>query len=254
MTSSSPSSTGSKGKPGDDALFASVESPDLVDLVEAQLTRAIVDGKLPPGARIVEADIARRMGISRAPVREAARRLERQGVLVARPRHGFAVRTISVQEIDDLYEVRISIELTSIELACRKADDAGMARVKALLDRMMRPDASTPQDERIATDLELHMLICELAGNARLLRIFTDTQMEMRMIIALINAVDDSAAVAATHGVIVAALLRRDADAAKHAMRVHLEYAWEHVRALFVEQHGTDPVQPRRRIELGALA
>ena len=101
----------------DTALFESVDTTDLVDLVEAQLTRAIVDGKLPPGSRIVEADIARRMGISRAPVREAARRLERQGVLVARPRHGFAVRTISVQEIDDLYEVRISIELTSIELA-----------------------------------------------------------------------------------------------------------------------------------------
>lgn len=238
----------------DTALFESVDTTDLVDLVEAQLTRAIVDGKLPPGSRIVEADIARRMGISRAPVREAARRLERQGVLVARPRHGFAVRTISVQEIDDLYEVRISIELTSIELACRKADDAGLARVRALFDTMVRPVPAPPQDERIATDLALHTLICELGGNARLLRIFMDTQMELRMIIALINAVDDSAAVAATHGVIVDALLRRDAVAAQKAMRIHLEYAWEHVRALFVEQHGDAPLQPRRRIELGAIA
>ena len=241
----------------DTDMFESVDAPDLVALVEAQLTRAIVDGKLPPGSRIVEADIARRMGISRAPVREAARRLERQGVLVARPRHGFAVRTISVQEIDDLYEVRISIELTSIELACRKADDAGLARVKALFDIMIRPAPTPPQDERIATDLALHTLICELAGNARLLRIFMDTQMELRMIIALINAVDDSAAVAATHGVIVDALLRRDADAAKNAMRIHLEYAWEHVRALFVEQHGDAPTPPRRplpRIALGAIA
>jgi DNA-binding GntR family transcriptional regulator len=241
----------------DSAVFESVEAPDLVSLVEAQLTRAIVDGKLPPGSRIVEADIARRMGISRAPVREAARRLERQGVLVARPRHGFAVRTISAQEIDDLYEVRISIELTSIELACRKADDAGLARVKALFDTMVRPLPLPLQGERIATDLALHTLICELSGNARLLRLFMDTQTELRMIIALINTVDDSAAVAATHGVIVDALLRRDPDAAKNAMRIHLEYAWEHVRALFVEQHGDTPLQPRQllpRIALGAIA
>ena len=223
----------------DTAFFESVEATDLVGLVEAQLTRAIVEGKLAPGSRIVEAEIARRMGVSRAPVREAARRLERQGVLVARPRHGFAVRSISVQEIDNLYEVRLSLELTAIELACRKADDAGLARVKALVDAMVRRAPTQPQHERIASDFELHTLICELSGNAHLHRIFLNTQTEMHMVMALIDAVyDDPATIAATHNPIVDALLRRDADAAKPAMRVHLEDAWTHVRALFVRKHG----------------
>lgn len=228
--------------PSDATFFESVESTDLVGLVEAELTRAIVEGHLPPGSRIVEADIARRMGISRAPVREAARRLERQGVLVSRPRHGFAVRTISVQEIDDLYEVRLSIELTSIELACRRADDAGLTRVKALVDTMVREAATQAQDERIASDLALHTLICDLSGNAHLRRIFQNTQTELRMIIALIDAVyHDPATVASLHYPIVDALLKRDADAAKAAMRVHLEDAWQNVRALFVKQHGDAP-------------
>lgn len=229
----------------DATFFESVESTDLVGLVEAELTRAIVEGHLPPGSRIVEADIARRMGISRAPVREAARRLERQGVLVSRPRHGFAVRTISVQEIDDLYEVRLSIELTSIELACRKADDAGLARVKALVDTMVRDAATQAQDERITSDLELHTLICELSGNAHLRRIYQNTQTELRMIIALIDAVyHDPATVASLHYPIVDALMKRDAEAAKAAMRVHLEDAWQNVRALFVKQHGAAPASP----------
>ncbi|MES2529534.1 MAG: GntR family transcriptional regulator [Pseudomonadota bacterium] len=224
----------------DDAIFESVEATDLVGLVEAQLTRAIVEGRLPPGSRIVEADIARRMGISRAPVREAARRLERQGVLVARPRHGFAVRTISVQEIDDLYEVRLSLEMTAIELACRKADDAGLARVQAMVEAMVQQAPMLPQHERIGSDLALHTLICELSGNAHLLRIYQNTQTEMRMVIALIDAVyHDPASVAAFHRPIVDALLRRDAPAAQAAIRVHLEDAWRNVRALFVEQHGT---------------
>lgn len=226
--------------PSDSAVFESVEAPDLVGLVEAQLTRAIVEGHLAPGSRIVEAEIARRMGVSRAPVREAARRLERQGVLVARPRHGFAVRTISVQEIDDLFEVRISLEMTSVELACRKADDAGLARLRALVDAMVHDAPTQPQHVRIATDLAFHTLISELSGNAHLHRIFSNTQTEMQMIIALIDAVyHDPETMANTHYPIVDALESRDVDASRLAMREHLDDAWQQVRALFVKQHGT---------------
>lgn len=234
----------SSSSSSDDVLFESLESTDLVAQVEAQLTRAIVEGRLAPGSRIVEADIARRMGVSRAPVREAARRLERQGVLVARPRHGFAVRTISVQEIDDLYEVRLSLELTAIELACRKASDADLARVRAMVDDMVRQARTRPQDERIDTDLALHTLISELSGNAHLHRIFLNTQTELRMVIALITVVDDSETVAINHLQIADALLRRDPEAAKAAMRTHIESAWRDVRALFVRQHGAAPVLP----------
>jgi DNA-binding GntR family transcriptional regulator len=234
--------------PTDTANFESVEAPDLVGLVVAQLTRAIVEGRLAPGARVFEADIARRMSVSRAPVREAARRLERQGVLVARPRHGFAVRTVSVQEIDDLFEVRISLELTAVELACRKADDAGLARLHALVDTMVREAPLLPQHGRIALDLGFHTLICELSGNAQLHRIFSNMQTELCMIIALIDALyDDPAAIANTHYPIVEALLSRDAAAAVAAMRVHLTDAWQHVRALFVEQHGARPTPPKSK-------
>ena len=147
-----------------------------------------------------------------------------------------------MQEIDDLYEVRLSIELTSIELACRRADDAGLARVKALVDTMVREAATQAQDERITSDLELHTLICELSGNAHLRRIYQNTQTELRMIIALIDAVyQDPATIASLHYPIVDALMKRDADAAKAAMRVHLEDAWKNVRALFVKQHGAAP-------------
>lgn len=228
----------------DSATFVSVDAPDLVGLVESQLTQAIVEGRLAPGSKIVEADIARRMGVSRAPVREAARRLERQGVLVARPRHGFSVRPITVQEIDDLFEVRISLEQTAIALACRKIDDDGVRRLRALVDDMVRAAPTQPQHQRIAADLAFHTLICELSGNAHLYRIFLNIQTEMRMIIALIDAVyDDPSAVAATHHPIVHALMQRDAEAAKMAIDAHLHDAWQHVRALFVKKHGS-PATP----------
>jgi len=180
--------------------FESVNVPDLVGVVEDRLTQAIVQGRLPPGSRVVEAEIARQMAISRAPVREASRRLERQGILVSKPRRGFFVRDMSVREVDDLFQVRLSLELTAVAAACQHADAAGLARLKDLLALMMAEAADAPQHRRIELDLSFHTLICELSGNAYLLRLFSSTQTEMRMIISLIdNVYQDPEMVAATH-------------------------------------------------------
>ena len=111
--------------------FSSIQVPDLVAMVEAQLQDAILEGRIALGERIVEADLARRMGISRAPVREAARRLESTGLLVARPRHGFAVRDFTLQQVDDLYQVRITLEGMGARLACRHATDSDCAALLA---------------------------------------------------------------------------------------------------------------------------
>ena len=158
-----------------------------------------MQGRLPPGSRVVEAEIARQMAISRAPVREASRRLERQGILVSRPRRGFFVREMSVREIDDLFQVRLSLEMTAVAAACEHADAAGLARLRGLLELMIAEAADAPQHRRIELDLSFHTLICELSGNAYLLRLFSSTQTEMRMIISLIdNVYQDPEMVAAT--------------------------------------------------------
>ena len=152
------------------------------------------------------------MAISRAPVREASRRLERQGILVSRPRRGFFVREMSVREIDDLFQVRLSLEMTAVAAACEHADAAGLDRLRGLLELMIAEAADAPQHRRIELDLSFHTLICELSGNAYLLRLFSSTQTEMRMIISLIdNVYQDPEMVAATHQPILDALARRDA-------------------------------------------
>ncbi len=230
--------------------FESVNVPDLVGVVEDRLTQAIVQGRLPPGSRVVEAEIARQMAISRAPVREASRRLERQGILVSKPRRGFFVREMSVREIDDLFQVRLSLELTAVAAACEHADAAGLARLTQLLQRMIAEAADAPQHRRIELDLSFHTLICELSGNAYLLRLFSSTQTEMRMIISLIdNVYQDPELVASTHQPILDALARRDVQAAQACMKVHLDDAWEHVRNLFVSQHGAAGEKPRGSVK-----
>lgn len=215
--------------------FSSIELPDLVAVVEAQLMQAIVSGHIAPGARIVEAELARQMGVSRAPVREAARRLESQGLLVSRPRHGFTVRTMSVKEIDDLYEVRLGQEVMAATLACRHASDAQLARLLSMVDEMSNMVDRMQQSERTALDLAFHSYICEISGNAYLHRLFGNIQAEVRMILALTDGSFGAPKyIAESHRPIAEAIVARDAAAAESALRVHLKDGNDHVRALFL--------------------
>ena len=214
--------------------FASIQVPDLVGVVEAQLQQAILSGRIGPGERIVEAELARQMGVSRAPVREAARRLESLGLLVSRPRHGFAVRTVSPQQINDLYEVRIQLELLGAALACQRASDAALAQLMAHVDSMVARAASLSTPERVALDLEFHLGISALSGNHYLQRLFDNMQTEVRMFLALSeNSYGDLQALAETHRPIARALVRRDVDAVQQALRVHLDDARAHACSLF---------------------
>ena len=97
------------------------------------------------------------------------------------------------------------------------------ARLRGLLELMIAEAADAPQHRRIELDLSFHTLICELSGNAYLLRLFSSTQTEMRMIISLIdNVYQDPEMVAATHQPILDALARRDVQAAQACMK----YIW----------------------------
>ncbi len=209
--------------------FSSIRAPDLVGLIQTQLQNAILEGRLAPGARIVEAELARQMGVSRAPVREAARRLESAGLVVSRPRHGFAVRTMSAKEIDDLYAVRIQLELMAVALACQHASNAGLDALAARVEDMVARADQLSRPERVAADLAFHGHICALSGNDYLLRLFENMLNEVRMLLAWTEDTFGSPQdLAATHRPIVQAIRARDVQAAQAALRYHLDEAREH--------------------------
>ena len=217
--------------------FAAIQVPDLVAVVENQLRDAILNGRIGLGERIVEAELARQMGISRAPVREAARRLESTGLLVARPRHGFAVREFTERQVADLYQVRIDLELMACRLVCRQAPDADLARLLPQVDAMVARAAALTRAQRVALDLGFHVRLATLSGNSYLLRLYQNLSQEVQLFLALSeDSYGDPAALADTHRPIAEAIARRDEDAAVAALRYHLEVAVEHVRALFARR------------------
>src|SRR5579875_3776535 len=87
------------------------------------LRDAIIDGRLAPGDRIVEAEIARQMAISRAPIREAIRKLEQDGLLEYLPRRGAVIVRLSPAEVRDVYHVRAHLERYAARLAATRVTD-----------------------------------------------------------------------------------------------------------------------------------
>ncbi|MCL4545342.1 MAG: GntR family transcriptional regulator, partial [Chloroflexi bacterium] len=136
------------------------------------LREAILLGRLQPGQRVVEAEIARHMGISRGPIREAIRQLEQDGLLEYHPRRGAVVSTLSRERIVDAYTVRAALEGLAAKLASQSLTAAGVARLAQLLDTMRVCAQQEDSDRLLQADVQFHESICELSGNRVLLRLW----------------------------------------------------------------------------------
>ena len=101
----------------------------LRDVVFNTLRKAILKGELKPGERLMEIALAERLGVSRTPVREAMRKLELEGLVVMIPRRGAQVANITEKDLNDVLEVRISLENLSIENACARMTEEQLAEL-----------------------------------------------------------------------------------------------------------------------------
>lgn len=108
-------------------------APDTAAVYD-RIRRGIIEGRYPPGARLVEQRLAEELAVSRTPVREAVRRLESEGLVVVARNRGAQVRPLDEQDVADLYEVRARLEAYAAELAAARADAADLAELRAAAD------------------------------------------------------------------------------------------------------------------------
>jgi DNA-binding GntR family transcriptional regulator len=229
---------------------------DLVGQVARVLMQAVLEGRLPPGSKVVEAGIARELGVSRAPVREAARLLESQGLLVASPRRGFFVRQFAADDIDDIYDLRLCVERHAAVLAARKMTPVTRDVLRRQLDVLHQTADLDDPARQVEEDYRFHRLICEIAGNRRLLRLFDDLASELRMVIGLIGRLyDDPHQIADTHEPVLAAIEEGHPERIVAHIDHHIGHAWREVGRLVREippataaaQHDADQAAPARR-------
>ncbi|WP_110654754.1 GntR family transcriptional regulator [Salinicola halimionae] len=217
--------------------FATIQQRDLVNQIADMLTEALLKGDFAPGVHLAEAQLARDFGVSRAPVREAARLLESRGMLVSQPRRGFFVRTFNDAELDDVYDLRLCLERHAIRLLAGKLTPDMEAALSDQLESMRRVARDGTGVQQIEEDVAFHRMLCEFSGNQRLVRVFDELCHEMRFCILLIGQLyDDPVRVADTHEPIIEALRTRDPDACEAALDYHIGIAQQRVVEMFRER------------------
>jgi len=151
-----------------DKALAIVRQESLTSLVQREIERRIVAGELAPGAKLNEADLAAAMGISRGPVREAFRALEQAGLVQTEKNRGVFVRLVSLEEANEIYEVRAALESQIGRLAAERAKPAQLERMRAIVKRMHAAGRKRDPDAYFPLNIDFHELLAEAAGNRAL--------------------------------------------------------------------------------------
>ncbi|MBT56657.1 MAG: GntR family transcriptional regulator [Mameliella sp.] len=185
-----------------------------------RLLDEIREGRLMPGERLRETELAERLGVSRTPVREAIRQLEADGLVGHVPRIGASVRKLDYAEVMELYEMRAVLEGTAARLAARAASEVELQELAALNEQLAGAGTG-PEASRL--NRIFHATLLDAAKNRFLSRSMLSLQRAL-LILGPSQLSDSARAVEAVdeHRHLLDALLTRDGAVAESAMRAHI--------------------------------
>ncbi len=224
----------------------------LSDTVKDRLLEAILDGRYPPGSRIVETRAAREFGTSQAPVREALRDLEALGVVEIAAFRGARVRRPSLDELLEAYVVRTELEALVVRLAVPRLTDGDLEELGGYMDAMDHAAEAGDTIAEAAADAGFHGCLVGIAANGTLSRVWGLLEPYSRTYISLAVPGADRRRIAGLHTPVLDALRSRDAVVAEAAIRHHFADAEKMLATLWVEPEpgATDPTPahaPRAR-------
>jgi len=147
---------------------ATLDRRTLWQRVHEHLRDEIISGALPPGTELHEFALARSLGVSRGPVREALGRLATEGLVTVRPRRGAVVRALSNEEFIEAYQVREALEMMAVRLAVPKLTAEDLAAMERLIEEMGSRSAAGDVKGFFQANTEFHQRFFEVAGNGML--------------------------------------------------------------------------------------
>jgi DNA-binding GntR family transcriptional regulator len=201
---------------------------NLSDSVVLRLRHMIVDGQLPAGARINEVHLSRQLAISRTPLREALARLAQEGALRSVARIGYFVRPLTIEEFEQLYDIRPILDPEALRLAGLPSRER-MEKLQGLNDAIGRARDS---DAIINLDDEFHMELIAACPNQVLIELIRQiVQRTRRYEIGLMRESRNVAVATANHKEIMMALRKRDLRSACAALRNNLRTGREPILA-----------------------
>jgi DNA-binding GntR family transcriptional regulator len=214
------SSTRAPGVPSGLVLLRQLDR--VADTVHASLREAIVSGALKPGTRLSVPALARQLGVSRSPVREAVLRLTQERLAIEEARRGAVVAQIGIQELVSLYEVREVLEGLAARLAVENSGRRMVDAVRKVLDEHEQAVATSSLEAHTQADMRFHRIIREASGNQRLIGLLEGIQTEVRLAMLTTTVTAGPRLALADHQAIFDAIRRGDPETAEHSARSHI--------------------------------
>jgi len=195
----------------------------LSDRVKQYIVEAVLSGELKPGDRIVENAMARLLGVSQAPVREAIRDLVLLGFLETEPYKGTSVRSFTPEELWETYTVRAALESLATRLAATRLTEENVATLQRILDSMLDAARNQDRDRLVQLDNAFHEAILKFSRNQTLYQLWKSLQFGIWSIVTYRKSTLDPVHLAARHGELLEALKSGDPDRATRVMQNHIE-------------------------------
>lgn len=202
--------------------------------VVSRLRDMIVEGELPAGIRLNEAEIGAQMGVSRTPMREAMRTLASEGLIELVPRKGAVVRRFSMTDVENMLEAIKALEQFAAPLACQRATGAEIDAIVALHQSMLAKYRARQRMAYFKLNQAIHTAIVQLAHNGTISEMHEMLQARLKRIRYVGNSAPEKwAAAVDEHERMMAALLRRDGAALADILGRHMDGTRERVVGAF---------------------
>jgi DNA-binding GntR family transcriptional regulator len=210
---------------------------NLRELAYEHIRSKLLEGRIPPGTRISSRALAREIGVSFIPVREAIAQLASEGLVDHEAGVGTFGTKVGQQDLRELYELREALEMHAVGQAAERIDDTGLAEMKGWNDALCaiarkRRDAPAAEsdDADLAgwthADTEFHLALLRAAGNKRIVRAVKDLRVLTQVFRAqrTLRPVEDLEKACDQHKRLIEALARRDADKARSILSEHIRF------------------------------
>ncbi|MBW2001723.1 MAG: GntR family transcriptional regulator [Deltaproteobacteria bacterium] len=196
---------------------------NLSNQVFEQIKEMIVRGEIPAGKRMIENEIAKSMGISRTPVREAVHKLEAEGLLDPLPKGGYVVRGLDISDIEEIFEIRSILESFASYLAAQRHKNKEIVPLEKKMEEFQKHLDKHDLKELARINTDFHELLYALSKSPRLVKMIHNLRDEIYFLRKIIlQSVDMARLSNKDHKEIIKAIKKREAKKVENLMRDHI--------------------------------
>lgn len=222
----------------DDLKLNMNEYLPLRDVVFHTLREAILKGDLKPGERLMELQLAEKLGVSRTPIREAIRMLEQEGLAVTMPRKGAEVAKMTLKDMEDVLEIREALDELAVKVACTRITEEQLQKLRNSAARFEESTKTGNLKSIAEEDVSFHDIIYEATGNPKLVNLLNNLREQIyRYRVEYLKDSSNYPILVREHQAIIDALKEKDEQRVVTAMHEHVSNQAAAVKDMIQQQN-----------------